>query len=599
MRRIRNLLLSASLCALSAASIGGCSGSSGGGGESVAPAQSGEITVAVTDAATDEIDTFEVDIVSFKFDRRSGATVEVLPQTTRVDFAQLVTVSEVVAAATIPVGHYERAFITLDFSSAAVRITGNTSGASLRDAQGQPLTGQRELEIVFPNGGFTVGRGKGHFAEVDFDLDNSLVVDAAANTVTVDTILFASIDPLNPKDARVPGLASNFSGSGFDLDVRIGLGLVSRGVLSVRTEGSTVFDLQGQVLTGQAGHDALEALGDGTLIVAGGRVNPLLRTLAAQWVVLLPQNLDEVGGLVVARSGAPGANPTITLKGIAVRRANGSVSFNDTVTLLASFVETKVNKRGTAGGTLNTDSINVGQRILAYGTFSGSVLDLSQPGAGFVRLVETDLNGEVVGTPTPGRLALDLERIGRRLQPAFDFTVDGIAQADPDAMIVDTGGLSLAGVQSSSAVQVRGFVAPVTTDAAAEPDFVADTVIDRTGAGSHLRMGWLPATANPIVSSTTGELTLDHGSALVAAVDRGLIVPTQLAADPTVSGTTNGFYAVRRGLTVTLFRDFAAFLAHFEAEINAGARTYAFRALGRWDATTNRLTAVRAVAIMR
>ncbi len=51
------------------ASLAGCDGSGGGG-----TIETGEITVAVTDAATDEVDVFEVDIVSFRFEILADVT---------------------------------------------------------------------------------------------------------------------------------------------------------------------------------------------------------------------------------------------------------------------------------------------------------------------------------------------------------------------------------------------------------------------------------------------------------------------------------------------------------------------------------------------
>ncbi len=224
-----------------------------------------------------------------------------------------------------------------------------------------------------------------------------------------------------------------------------------------------------------------------------GQVDPLAKTQAATRVVLLPQDLDEVGGLVVARSGGPGQDATLTLRGVAVRRGAGSVTFNDTVTLTTSFLQTKISKRGVAGGALNTDAINVGQRILAYGRFTGGTLDLTQSGAGFVRLVETDVAG-ALNAPPSGGLDLDVTRIGRRLATAFDTTVSGVSQGDLDALKVSTGGLGLASLTSGSPVVVRGFFAPVTSTTTTCATFNADTVIDRTSAVSLLRLRWIPAT---------------------------------------------------------------------------------------------------------
>jgi hypothetical protein len=592
-------------CALVAALLfAGCGGgSSGGSGGSIPPGtETAELSVAVTDAATDEIDVFEVDVVGFRFERSDGATVEVLSQTARVDFAQLVSVSEVIATGTLPAGRYEKAYMTLDFAGAMVRISGSTTTAQLVDGAGQPLTGSEELEISFPNGGFTATPRGAHFAEIDFDLDQSLLVDALANKVTVDTLLFATIDPANPKPARAPGLTSDFTGTSFNLDVRRGLGLVSRGKLTVNTTSTTVFGLDGQVLVGQAGYDALKARGDKTLVVASGVVDPVAKTVAATRVIFLPQNLDEVGGMVVARTGGPGGDTTLTLRGVAVRRSAGSVTFNDTVTIKTSFSVTRVSKRGVANvgsASLNTDAINVGQRILAYGTFtSGTELDLTTAGAGFVRLVLTDMAGSAAAPPSGSSLKIDATRIGRRLIKAYDFDVNGVAQADPDAIEASTGGLGLASIVSATPVVVRGFFKPVSAAVPTGPTFEADTVIDRTNAASLVRVAWLPAVVAPVATSSTG-LTLDVSNAQVKNVDRGLVAPTQLSANPTfVSPGTNGFYAIRQGFKLSLFQTFDAWEKELRVRLDAGAKAHRVRGLGKWDATSNTLTAKRAVAIL-
>lgn len=599
--KIRTSLLSSTFAVLVVGALAaGCSGSSSSGGSGTsAPAatDTGELTLAVTDAATDEIDVFEVDIVAFRFQRSDGASVEVLPQTARVDFAQLVSVSEVIAAASLPVGTYTQAFMTLDFGGAMVRINGSSTPATLVDSNGAPLSGRQELQIHFPNGGFAVGARKGYFAEVDFDLDQSLMVDAAANKVEVDSVFFASINPAQPKAARVPGLASGFTTSAsFALDVRRGLGLVSRGTLTVSTGPATVFNLDGQVLTGQAGFDALQAKGDDTLIVTKGEVNPLSRTQTATEVVLLPQDLDEVGGLVVARSAGPGQDATLTLRGVAVRRGAGSVTFNDTVTIQTSLAETKVAKRGVQGGTLTTDAINVGQRILAYGRFSGSTLDLTQSGAGFVRLIVTDLQGAAAAPPN-GSLSVDVTRIGRRSASAFDLNVGGVVQGDLDGIVCSTGGLSLASITSGSPVVVRGFFAPVSSATPTGATFTAESVVDRTDAASLLRLRWVPAATAPIQSG--GALSFDVSNALVKSIDRGLVAPTTLAQSPTLVGDgSSGFFAIRQGFTLTLFNTFANWEAELRKRIDAGAGLRHVRAVGRWTDASKTLSAKRAVAVL-
>lgn len=599
-RSLTPALLGAFALAAVLEGCGGGGGSGGGGGTTAAPAtETGEVTLAVTDAPSDDLDVFEVEVVSFRFVRQDGASVEVLPQATRVDFAQLVTVSEVIAGASLPVGNYPRAFMTLDFSQARAMLVGNATPATLVDDQGRGLGSREELEIVFPGGGLTVGPRRGYFAVVDFDLDQSLVVDTAANRIEVASTFFADIDPAQPKDTRVTGVASVISDARFQLDVRLGLGLVSRGRVSATTDGATVFDLGGQVLTGAAGFAALAQRGDGTLLAAEGVLDPQGRTLAARRVVVLPGDLDEVGGLVVARAGGPGQDATLTVRGVTVRRQGGGVvAFNDTVTLRTSFTQTRVGRRGAAAGALTTDAINVGQRLLAYGRFQGGSLDLTQSGAGFVRLVETGVGGALTTTPGGGTLTLDVTRIGRRPTSAFDFAVGGVAQADPRALVVSSGALGVGTISSGSPVWVRGFFDEVRATAPSTPDFVADSIVDRSGAASLLRLRWLPATATPLAARSGAEATLSRQGAVVAQVDQGLLVPTTLSADPVLAGQA-GFYAVRRGARISVTRDAGAWLASIEAETAGGARAVHVRAVGRWDPAAGRLTATRGVALLR
>ena len=67
-----------------------------------------------------------------------GTTVQVLPDRQRVDFAELLDVSEFVAATDIPNGTYERAIIRLDYSDAevSVEVDGLPAAAEVVDANG-------------------------------------------------------------------------------------------------------------------------------------------------------------------------------------------------------------------------------------------------------------------------------------------------------------------------------------------------------------------------------------------------------------------------------------------------------------------------------
>ena len=69
--------------------------------------------IGLTDADGDFL-SYSVDVVSLTLTKADGAIVETLPMRQRVDFADLVDLTELVTAATIPNGDYVGASIRLD-----------------------------------------------------------------------------------------------------------------------------------------------------------------------------------------------------------------------------------------------------------------------------------------------------------------------------------------------------------------------------------------------------------------------------------------------------------------------------------------------------
>src|SRR3974390_130205 len=65
----------------------------------------GTVDIGITDGQGDFI-SYAVDVTSLTLTKADGTVVETLPQKTRIDFAQLVDLSEFVTSATIPAGNY-------------------------------------------------------------------------------------------------------------------------------------------------------------------------------------------------------------------------------------------------------------------------------------------------------------------------------------------------------------------------------------------------------------------------------------------------------------------------------------------------------------
>ena len=116
------LLMSAPLAA-AALILAACGGGGGGAAGNQAPpvnqacdpTSCGTLLVGLTDADGDFL-SYAVDVVSLSLETANGRVVQALPVRQRVDFAEIVDLTELVTAATIPNATYVRASITLDLA---------------------------------------------------------------------------------------------------------------------------------------------------------------------------------------------------------------------------------------------------------------------------------------------------------------------------------------------------------------------------------------------------------------------------------------------------------------------------------------------------
>src|SRR5262245_44088910 len=121
------------------ASCGGGGGESGGFPSSAR--ESGQVVIGVTDATGDFL-TYLVDVRSIELKRANGEVVETIPLSTRIDFAELTDLTELLTAATVPSGAYTSVTMTLDFTNAEIVVEdaqGNAVAATAVDANGNPL----------------------------------------------------------------------------------------------------------------------------------------------------------------------------------------------------------------------------------------------------------------------------------------------------------------------------------------------------------------------------------------------------------------------------------------------------------------------------
>jgi hypothetical protein len=608
LQRTRAFARAAWMIALAGAGLAGCGGSGGSTAmDSPAPApDTGTLLVSITDADGDFVG-YSVDVLSVTLQRRGGGSVEVLPASTRIDFAQLTELSDLLAVATLAPGDIVGGKIRLDYGNAEVFVEsgGNVVRADVVDSSGAPL-GVTELDIeLAARDHLIVTRGRAALLSLDFDLAASHEVDLEQTPPVVKArpYIVAEIDPVTEKELRLRGalVSTDVAASTYTVDVRPWFRPDgAHGRVTVHTTDTTSFEIDGVPATGAAGLRALAAKPAGTLTVAFGTLSRAEHSFTAEIVhagdSVSGERLDAVHGNIVARAG-----DQLTVKGAFAVRSNHATRLHRTVIVNVG-ADTKVLKTGSFGTVLDASALSVGQQIVAFGTLTEPATDAApatfDAANGRVRLLPTHLHG-IVNTVVPGQLNLNLRGIDRLGINLFDFAGTGVTaaqDANPADYEVATATLGLATIAAGEAVRVVGFVRPFGS---APADFEGRTVIDYREPPALLGIGWGSAgTTAPFLSMSATGLVLDiHNPsigarhALVVGMRRIdlLTLPTSPTLAPPAAG--RAVYGISVGRDIRIFSTFEEFSSELGLTLGTGRAALALTASGSYDAAAATLHA--------
>ncbi|HET7812310.1 MAG TPA: hypothetical protein VFL16_17190, partial [Steroidobacteraceae bacterium] len=480
----------------------------------------------MTDADGDFLN-YTVDVVSLKLQRANGTTVETLPASTRVDFAQYVDLTEFLTAATVPNGNYVAATLRLDYNNAEITVEQNGAPVPAKavDSNGAAL-GMVDVSVTLDNRHhLVVSPGRPSLFTLDFNLAASNAVDLTTSpaTVTVTPALVASLELVDQKDLRVRGpmVSVDESAGSYVVDVRpFHLRENRFGRVTVHTDSATAYEINGTSYTGAEGLTALDAAGAGITTVALGTLTTADHIFNATQVFAgtsVPgAGIDTVIGDVVARDG-----DELTVRGGTLVRRGDDARFARGRVKVVLGPGTKVVKGGTSPATLvDTNAVSVGQHIMAFGTATPAssiaanqdedsrdwTLDAS---AGRVRMDPTPIYG-FVKSLADGGVTLQLESIAGRRVSAFDFSGTGMTgdqDADPTNYEVGTGALDLSGLHEGEPIKVIGFPAPFGS---APVDFTARTLVDFQKLGASMSVTWgREGTLAPFISQAATALVLN------------------------------------------------------------------------------------------
>ena len=249
-----------------------------------------------------------------KLQTAAGASVETIPAVTKVDFAQLVDLTEVISAGQIPAAEYVSATLTLDYAGANITADDGTGVAVMLkpvDANGAALTGPVTVSIELDNANhLRITPGRAGRLAFDFNLAASNTVDLTAATVAVSPTLVASVVPVDNKRLRVRGqfVSASTTANDFVLDVLpFHDDSKTNGQLTVGVNSTTTYQVNGTAYVGAAGLAAVAALPANTMVAAFGTLQKDTMDFTAAAVLagtsLENPSKDQVSGTVIARAG--------------------------------------------------------------------------------------------------------------------------------------------------------------------------------------------------------------------------------------------------------------------------------------------------------
>jgi hypothetical protein len=559
--------------------------------------------IGLTDAPGDFL-SYQVDVTGLRFERANGAIFDVLPETTTLDFATYVEVTELVTIATLPSGVYNAVTLTLDYSNANIVVedlTGVAAAATIVDDNGQPLT-RAELSVSFPDSDrFVIAPGVPSHVTLDFDLEASHKVELQGTpTATLDSVLLADTLLDYPKPRRARGLLLDVDVPNSSVQLQVRPFFHPRGnfgEVSLITDSATEYEIDQMPYVGEQGLVALDALPEGSALVVTAQYDKTANQLVAERILAgtsVPwADADIASGSVAARNG-----DVLTLRGATYVRKDMSVTYNQNIEVVLD-AQTRIRQIGGDLQPLTAADISVGQRLTVLG-------DHNQDGSlnatdGLVRIDYATVSGEVAAVSP---LRLELSRYNGRRPEIFDFLgtgADVATDADPSNYEVDTGSIDLASLNIGDPVRIRGHVTPFGS---APQDFVARTIASVAEVAGRIRIRWqAPGVADAVLAADGQSLVIDlQSDALTpihyltqSGVRRDLLdLGSTVSLAATQSGA--GVYALRVDSQMTMYFDFASFSAALTEALDGSRGLVALRGDVIPDSAdayvTRRLTAV-------
>jgi hypothetical protein len=597
----------------------------GGGGGSSSAMGTGAMTVTLTDSPAHDVARFTVDLTAITLTSSEGSVVNGLQHATTVDLATLTRSSQVLSIQGVDGGHYTSASVTFDFTSSSCLLVDQTTEAALLDDDGAPLIGTVTLPLDLSSTPIVVSDGGRYEVELDFDLDQSLTVDDAANSVIVTPALVVRTNRtdthVNLAQGALTSLDAPSMSAAMDLQTPTKFSL---GPARVNFSAATIFQVDGVPALGSAGVALLGAKPVGTWAQVFVAVSPVNGTASIAYVEAGSGTFNGgqalVEGVIVDRGNSLG-NKLFTVHGRSSSADHSTELFNTdfqvTVKPGGAGVGARVVQDTSSSTSFTVDALNIGQRVQVFGTLTGTTMDATATTA-IVRAEPTSLFAFANSAPSSGILSVDLvvpaplarvEEIGVvTTTTPFSWGADNSVARDANLFDVNVGTLGNGlGIGAGNPVRMSVYFTDVafgTWDAngltLAKLSDTSRLLSLRDRANGMTLVTQVIGTQ--IVFTVTGTGALAAGER--ATLDLGLLGLVNLP-DPSTITVGAGATAVSYTLqdvtagTVKTFPTFGAFVTAFEAALASPKTVKDFVAAGSFDVGSGTLSATTVTALVQ
>ena len=381
------------------AALAGCSGSGALSGTTTPSAQTGSAFLTGTDAPLPSIVSFQVQVTNVTVSDGTNPPVSILSAPQTIDFARFNGLQSLLDFNAIPAGTYTTITVSLADPMLAYLNTSQTGAPPTISTVPNPTLLSSTATVLLPTP-FTVTAGQNIGLQMDFNLRNSIQVDASGQVTGVinPNINFTVLTPGTP-DAEI----DEFNASVVSVNA-------SAGSFVVQNAHGKQFTIAANSNTEWEDNATINSLTPNqTIVTVAGQMDPSSQTIDATDISILSQSGFYAGGLVTyvnPTSGAAtnfnmyvrGTLPTgtgVTLGQIANVNLTGSENFSifRRHTPFASYVFNAsslipgqhVTVGGPASGAVNAQSLTAQNVVLHLGGFSGTVVagSVNMPNSSF------------------------------------------------------------------------------------------------------------------------------------------------------------------------------------------------------------------------